>query len=85
MTKRNFGLAIGLTMAFLAMQTPHLAQANGGGGGEREVINNTVFPARHGAPRSLRNAVPAQNQAIKAEPDKKFEAKGIFGRFFKTN
>lgn len=82
MAKKNFSLAIGLAVAFLAMQTPHLAQANGGGGGEQEVINTTVFPERHRQRQTLRDTVPVQNQAIKTDSTKTSEPKGFFGRLF---
>jgi len=82
MAKKNFSLAVGLAVAFLAMQTPHLAQANGGGGGEREVINTTVFPERHRQRQTLRGAVPTENRAIKTEKTKTTESKGFFGRLF---
>lgn len=85
MMKRNFSLAIGLAVAFLAMQTPYLAQANGGGSGEQEVIDYPVFPSHHHERQSLRVSAPVRNQAIMSDKAKTSGRMGLFGRFFKKN
>lgn len=82
MAKKNISLAIGLTVAFLAMQTPHLAQAIGGGGVKQEVINTTFFPPRDRERQILRTAVPVQTQSIKADNAKGLDSRGIWGRLF---
>lgn len=79
MAKKNISLAVGLAVAFLAMQTPHLTQANEG---EREIINSTVVSARHRERQTLRNAVPVQSQAIRADNAEALASRGFLGPLF---
>lgn len=85
MTTMKLTLVAGLTLAFLAIQAPHLAFANGGGGGEQEVINQTVFPARHRERKVVRTTIPPQTTTLKARKVEKPGSRGFFGRLFKKN
>lgn len=85
MKTKNLTLAAGLALAFLAIQAPHLAFANGGGGGEQEVINQTVFPARHRERKVVRTSPPSQTNTLKSRKVENSGSKGFFGRFLKKN
>lgn len=85
MTTMKLTLVAGLTLAFLAIQAPHLAFANGGGGGEQEVINQTVFPARHRERKVVRTTIPSQTTTLKTRKVEKTGSKGFLGRLFKKN
>lgn len=83
MKANRFTLAIGLSLALLAMQAPHLAQAKGGG--EQEVINTTAFPAGFSERQRQRNLLPPAKTTSHTKMTQKTGSKGFFGFIRRKN
>lgn len=88
MANKKLGFALGLALAFAAVQAPHIAKANGGGEFEdigQFTVNHRVGQQVRSADRQSLREQGADSRQVDREKTRKPEGRGFLGRLFTGN